>query len=633
MDNNNRNTILAIVLSMMVVLGWTVLIDLPRKVETEKRRAEQAQTTESGVLAPQDGGVGNNVPGVQTDPQTGTQPGTNVGVQTSPGAANVPGTEIQVETGQSREAVLATSPRVRIETPSLIGSINLTGGKIDDLLLTKYRETIDPDSPLIKLYSPLGSEHPYYAQIGWTGAADIATPKPTTLWSADGDMLTPANPVTLSWDNGEGLIFKRIISIDDDYRIGIAQSVENNTGKPVTLYPYGLINRIGQPKVTGFFILHEGLIGAFGEDQFEELDYGDLDDADLSANGSREIKPDGGTVTSGWLGITDKYWASALIPSGDTAFSPRFFRGGTDDKPQYQADYLGSAGVTIPAAGTGEHKLILFAGAKEVHVINRYEEQDKIDRFNLMIDWGYFYFLTKPLFFAIDWLFQFLGNFGLAILAITVGVKAFFFPLANRSYTSMSKMKKVQPEVKKLQERHKDDQMALRTEMMELYKKEKINPLSGCWPIMIQIPVFFALYKVLLITIEMRHAPFFGWIQDLSAPDPTSLFNLFGLLPYDVPSFLLVGVWPLLMGITMFVQMQMNPQPPDKTQAMIFAWMPIIFTFMLASFPAGLVIYWAWNNFLSILQQGLIMRRHGVKIELFDNLKGMIGKAGKDPAE
>jgi len=617
-------------LSMLVLVGWILLVDGPRRAAEQQRQAQQqAQTQQNGAGSVQAPGAPAGVPAANGNvpmPQDGGQ----ASVQSDAVPGNIPGSEIVTAPGQSRAAVLASSQRVKIETPALIGSINLTGGRVDDLLLKKYRETTDPKSALIELYSPLGTDDPYYAEFGWVGRG-VKAPTAETVWSADQDMLTPDQPVRLSWDNGEGLIFKRTIAVDDDYKFNVTQAVENTTGEAVTLFPYGLVNRIGRPKVAGFFVLHEGMIGVFGEEGLTELKYGKLDDVDPAANGALQVASDN-PVTTGWLGMTDKYWASALIPSNGTSYTPRFFRGGTEEAPNYQADYLGS-GVTIPAAGTGENKVLLFAGAKEVDVINGYEADEKIDRFGLMIDWGWFHFLTRPLFTLIDWLYQLLGNFGLAILGVTVLVKAVFFPLANKSYTSMTRMKKVQPEVKKLQERFKDDQMGLRTAMMELYKTEKINPLSGCWPIMIQIPVFFSLYKVLFITIEMRHAPFFGWIKDLSAPDPTSIFNLFGLLPFDVPLFLMVGVWPLLMGATMFVQMQMNPQPPDKTQAMIFAWMPIIFTFMLASFPAGLVIYWAWNNFLSILQQGLIMRRHGVKIELFDNIKGMFGLAKDDPAE
>jgi YidC/Oxa1 family membrane protein insertase len=628
--DNNRNTILAMVLSMAVLVGWIILVDAPRKAAQEQQRQAQIETqTEQGgdtsTQAPAAPGAPSGVPSAG-----GNVPLPQDGAGTAPAAGNVPGADIVADTGRSRAEILGSTRRVKIETPALSGSINLAGGRIDDLLLTKYRETTDPDSPLIELYSPLGAADPYYAEFGWV-ARGVNTPKAETVWSADRDVLTPDQPVTLSWDNGEGLTFERTIAVDSDYKFTVSQSVENNSGEAVTLFPYGLVNRVGRPKIAGFFVLHEGLIGVFGEEGLTELDYDDLDEAEPAANGTREIVPIK-SIETGWLGITDKYWASALIPTSGTSYTPRFFRSGSDEVPNYQADYLG-AGQAVPAGGSAAHKVLLFAGAKEVDVINGYEEQENIDRFSLMIDWGWFYFLTKPLFYLIDWFYQVFGNFGLAILGVTVLVKAVFFPLANKSYTSMTRMKKVQPEVKKLQERYKDDQMGLRTAMMELYKTEKINPLSGCWPIMIQIPVFFALYKVLFITIEMRHAPFFGWIRDLAAPDPTSLFNLFGALPYDVPQFLLIGVWPLIMGITMFVQMQMNPQPPDKTQAMIFAWMPVIFTFMLASFPAGLVIYWAWNNFLSILQQGFIMRRHGVKIELFDNIKGMLGKAKNNPAE
>jgi YidC/Oxa1 family membrane protein insertase len=404
----------------------------------------------------------------------------------------------------------------------------------------------------------------------------------------------------------------------------VRQSVDNESAAPVTLYPYGLVSRTGRPQTAGYYILHEGLIGYLGEEGLHEVGYDDLDE-------QPSITPP--KAAAGWLGITDKYWAAALVPRGETAFQPRFHKGAAGTQPTFQADFLGDA-VNVPAGGNAVHETLLFAGAKETAVIDSYEAKLGIPRLELLIDWGWFYFITKPLFFLIDWLYRLFGNFGLAILAVTVMVKAVFFPLANRSYASMTKMKKLQPEMQKLQERHKDDRMAMQQAMMELYKKEKVNPIAGCWPILIQIPVFFALYKVLFVTIEMRHAPFFGWIRDLSAPDPTSIFNLFGLIPWDPPQFLMLGVWPLIMGITMFVQMRMNPTPPDKTQAMIFNWMPVIFTFMLASFPAGLVIYWAWNNFLSILQQGAIMKRHGVPIELWGNLRGMFGRKPKDsPAE
>jgi YidC/Oxa1 family membrane protein insertase len=335
----------------------------------------------------------------------------------------------------------------------------------------------------------------------------------------------------------------------------------------------------------------------------------------------KEVKP--GPVSDGWLGITDKYWATAVVPSSASPFTPRFSYF-ADGRPRYQVDYLSNP-LVLKAGTDATVTSLVFAGAKEVDVVGSYETKHEIKQFDLLIDWGWFYFFTKPLFWIMDHLFKLIGNFGVAILITTVLVKAVFYPLANKSYASMAKMKVVQPKMLEIREKYADDKMKQQQAMMELYKKEKINPVAGCWPVLLQIPVFFALYKVIYVTIEMRHAPFFGWIQDLSAPDPTSLFNLFGLLPYDVPHFLLIGVWPLIMGVTMFLQMQMNPTPPDPTQAMIFKWMPIMFTFMLATFPAGLVIYWAWNNFLSIIQQGIIMRRNGARIELWDNLKGLFG--------
>ena len=385
------------------------------------------------------------------------------------------------------------------------------------------------------------------------------------------------------------------------------------------------MNRTGLPQTAGYYILHEGLIAFLGEEGLQEVNYGDLDDTPAITPGQ-----DAGRLARHHRQILGR---GARSPQG-TPFQPRFLKGAAGALPTYQASFLGDA-VAVPAGGTTEHQSLLFAGAKETSLFDTYQEELGIPRFELMIDWGWFYFITKPLFHLIDWLYRLLGNFGLAILAVTVIVKAVFFPLANRSYASMTKMKKLQPEMVKLQERFKDDRMGLQQAMMQLYKTEKVNPIAGCWPILIQIPVFFALYKVLFVTIEMRHAPFYGWIRDLSAPDPTNMFTLFGLIPWDPPQALHLGIWPLIMGVTMFVQMRMNPTPPDKTQAMIFNWMPVIFTFMLGSFPAGLVIYWAWNNTLSVIQQGIIMKRYGVPIELFGNLKGMFARTKpKDlPAE
>ena len=606
MMKNNQNVIIAIALSFVIIIAWQYFIIAP-KMEAERKRAaaEQAQTVAATPGAP---ATQSATP--STGAATPAAP-----ASATPGAAPPP--DAAATAVVPRDAALARSDRVAIDTPSLKGSINLVGGRIDDLRLADYRVTVDPASALVELFSPAGSEHPYFADFGWVaGAGGPAVPGPDAAWAAEGGPLSPGKDVTLVWDNGAGLVFKRSYSIDAKYMFTVRQTVENATDATVALYPFGLVSRTGLPQTAGYYILHEGLIGYLGEEGLQEINYGRLDD-ELS------ITPD--KVSAGWLGITDKYWGATLIPRGDGSFQPRFLKGTAGSQPTYQADFLGDA-VSIPAGGSAGNETLLFAGAKETALLDGYEEKLEIPRFELLIDWGWFYFITKPLFNLIDWLYRFFGNFGLAILAVTVIVKAVFFPLANRSYASMTKMKKLQPEMVKLQARFKDDRMGLQQAMMQLYKQEKVNPIAGCWPILIQIPVFFALYKVLFVTIEMRHAPFFGWVRDLSAPDPTTIFNLFGLIPWTPPQLLQLGIWPLIMGFTMFVQMRMNPTPPDKTQAMIFNWMPVIFTFMLGSFPAGLVIYWAWNNTLSVLQQGVIMRRHGVPIELFGNLKGMLGR-------
>jgi YidC/Oxa1 family membrane protein insertase len=428
--------------------------------------------------------------------------------------------------------------------------------------------------------------------------------------------LTTTSPVKLNWKNDKGLIFSRTISIDADYMFKIEDSVENTSSAAISLQPYGRIARFGKPKIKGIYVLHEGLIGDIGEEGLQEIDYDDIEE-------QRQIQAE--KASTGWLGITDKYWATALIPG--EKFTGRFvYR--DKGRPLYQTEYVGDA-MAIGPGNSSTVKNYFFAGAKRVTILDHYEADLKIKNFSNLIDWGWFYFITKPLFKVMNYIYGAIGNFGFAILIVTVLLKILFFPLANKSYVSMANMKKMQPEMTAIRERHAEDKVKQQQEMMALYKKEKINPAAGCWPMLIQIPVFFALYKVLYVTIEMRHAPFFGWIQDLAAPDPTSVFNLFGLLPFELPQLMMVGVWPLAMGITMFLQMRMNPTPPDPTQAMIFTWMPIVFTFMLASFPAGLVIYWAWNNFLSIVQQGTIMKRQGVKIELWDNLRDLFKPKAK----
>ncbi|NOZ33140.1 MAG: membrane protein insertase YidC [Alphaproteobacteria bacterium] len=600
--SDTRNMILAVVLSMIVLFGWQFFVAGPQmqqaQEQAEARAASEEAANQSALATPNlatpnlatSGGGETPVVGVQPGPATGT-----------------------------REQLVATAERIAISTPSLSGSINLLGGRIDDLRLNKYRETTDPESDIITLFSPLGSPTPYFAEQGWIGAGGAREGLPTseTVWEVTGNRtLAPDRPVTLRYDNGEGLRFARKISLDENYLFTIEQTVSNDTSGDVALFPYSLVSRHETPQVSGFFILHEGLIGVLGTKNLIETSYKDI----------RDKVQDDVESTGGWLGITDKYWAAAVIPDVGTNINARFgysLEGGQDT---YQTSYVEQNPVVVQAGSVGGTKSYLYAGAKVEAVIDGYEKTLGIDRLELLIDWGWFQIITRPLFYLIRALNSVLGNFGLAILAVTVLIKAALFWFANKSYASMAGMKKVQPEMKAIQEQYKDDRATQQQKTMELYKREKINPLSGCWPILIQIPIFFSLYKVLFVTIEMRQAPFFGWIQDLAAPDPTTVFNLFGLLPYDptvvplIGPFLALGVWPLIMGVTMFLQMRLNPPPADPTSQMIFAWMPVIFTFMLASFPAGLVIYWAWNNFLSMIQQYAIMRRHGVDVDFIGNI-------------
>jgi len=600
---NNRNFFITIALSVLILTLWQVFYMNPRIEHQRQQQQVEAQRTQAEQQAAQ---PGKDIPAAA--PQ-GAIPGGTTG--TAPAAA-----------ADRNQALAASGTRIPIDTPSLSGTINLTGGRLDDLQLKHYRETVEPNSPNIELLNPQALPSGYFAEIGYTGGSDLGSlPGPDTIWTADGTSLTPATPLTLTYVNDKGLTFKRTISVDSEYMFAVTDTVTNESGQPVTLSGYGRVTRFDKPTHPSIYVLHEGLIGVTGEEGLQEITYKKIQD-------EKQIKP--GKSNDGWLGITDKYWAVALVPSGKQPFQPAFSYF-DDGRSRFQADFL-TDGFTVAPGESATIENLVFAGAKEVATINAYEKDRNIRQFDLMIDWGWFYFITKPMFQLIDFLYKLLGNFGLAILGTTVIVKAIFFPLANKSYKSMAKMKVVQPKMLEIREKYADDKMKQQQAMMELYKTEKINPLAGCWPVLVQIPVFFALYKVLYITIEMRHAPFYGWIHDLAAPDPTSLFNLFGLLPYSVPAFLMIGVWPLIMGVTMFLQMRMNPTPPDPAQAMIFNWMPVIFTFMLASFPAGLVIYWAWNNFLSIVQQGVIMKRQGAKIELWDNLIGLFRKK-PSPAE
>ena len=567
--SDQRNLILAIALSIAILLGFQYF------VPPAPQKPPEAQKS------------GETVPGQQATTPTQV-----------PGAPTAPAVTVR-----ERAAVLAESPRIAINGKRVAGSIALKGGRIDDVVLKDYHVTVDKKSPNITLFSPTGTDSPYYAETGMVAPSGVKTPNADTVWTADKQTLASGDQVTLTWDNGEGQVFKRVIALDDNYMFTVTQSVENKGTAPIAVTPYALVSRHGTPVTRGFYILHEGPIGVIGGKLTEE-DYSDVADAREMAMKS----------TGGWIGITDDYWLAALIPPQDAEVTASFkhFNGGPK-KDIYQSDILAQTREVAPGA-TAEHAVRLFAGAKETYVIDGYAEKFGIALFDRAIDWGWFYWLTKPIFQAMHWLNSVLGNFGLAILALTVVIKLIFFPLAQTSYKAMSKMKVLQPELVKLRERYKDDTQRINQEMMALYKKHKVNPAAGCLPILVQIPVFFALYKVIFTTIEMRHAPFYGWIKDLSAPDPTTWINLFGLLPFDKPNlgpldFFNIGIWPILMGISMYLQQKLNPQPADPVQARMFMLMPFFFTFLLGTFAAGLVIYWTWNNLLSIAQQWTIMRR------------------------
>ena len=509
---------------------------------------------------------------------------------------------------QAAPTVPKIVPRVKIDAPRVRGSISLLGARLDDVVLTDYRETLEPNAPNVRLLEPRSDDHPYYVQYGWTPATGetVRVPDNDTVWTASADTLTLKTPVTLSWANGTGQTFKIEMAVDTDYLFTVKQSVANTGGQTVKVFPWSRIRRDYTPEVAGYYILFEGLYGVAGG-TLKEMKYDDAKSGGEKKGGiAFEL-----TGPGGWAGITDKYWLTALIPD-QTVPQTINFRHIADHGDRYQVDYLTQDAQTIAPNGEAFLGSHLFAGAKLVHLLDRYEAALNLPHFDKAVDFGWFYFLTKPMFFAIDFLYGWIGNFGLAILAFTVIVKGLFFPLANYSYRSMSKMKLLGPKVTALRERLKDDPQRMQQEMMGLYKAEKVNPASGCLPMVVQIPVFFSLYKVIFVTIEMRQAPFFGWIHDLSVVDPTNIFNLFGLIPIDPVQYLPLlhlGVWPLIMGVTMFLQQKLNPPPPDPVQARLFQFMPIVFTFMLASFPAGLVIYWSWNNFLSIGQQWLIMRQ------------------------
>ena len=597
MDDQNKNLILATVLSFLVILGWYTLFPPPEP--------EQAPETAISETAPAGDTAG------------------------APSASADAVAETAAEDAEAAEA-----PRVAINTPRVTGSISLQGGRIDDLSLKDYRETLDEDSPIVKLLKPVGEAQAYYALYGWapgSGLGPSDVPGANTLWTAPADAaLSEDSPVTLTWDNGKGLTFSRTISVDENYMFSVTQSVTNASGGTVSLAPYGTLARHGQPQdLKNFFILHEGLV-AMADGELAEIDYDDMADFEPDPrDGSKsEVKQ---IEANGWTGFTDHYWMSTLVPAPGQSF--RSIAKFDERREIYQTDIVLPT-VTLADGQSSEVTTELFAGAKEWATIRGYQK-DGIQGFLDSIDWGWFFFLTKPMFAVLHWLNVMIGNMGWAIIGLTVLIKILVFPLAYKSYASMAKMKELQPEMEKLKERAGDDRQKMQKEMMELYKKEKVNPAAGCLPILIQIPIFFSLYKVIFVTLELRHAPFFGPFQDLSAPDPTSIMNLFGLLPFAAPApesilaLVFIGILPILLGVSMWLQQKLNPAPTDPTQQMIFAWMPWVFMFMLGGFASGLVVYWIANNTITFTQQYLIMRSHGYTPDVFGNIKSGFKKKPK----
>lgn len=579
--SDNKNLLLAILLSAIILLVWNLLYELPKsKIEQENLATQQKLSQDEGQsLATEDAEL----------------------FDTENIADNVVEEE---DTSLNRDKALSETQRVIINTSSLSGSISLEGAAIDDITLNNFHTAVEKESPNIVLLSPQKTESPYYARTSWWPHTNnqkmVSVPMSDSTWKVVGNQtLTTTNPVNLEWDNGEGIIFKKQIAIDDAYMFKIQDSVTNNTSIPITLYPYGRIVREKAPPVLGFFILHEGFLGLFGEGDdvgIKEKDYDDIKEEEYEEK----------KINGGWLGITDKYWLTALIPPKNV-YNAKF-----SYKNKYIAHYQ-SAELTIKPQQTENVESYFFAGAKEIDALDFYATKYNINRFDFAVDWGWLKFLTEPLFYFVRYLDNLCGNFGYAIVLMTVALRLVLFPLANYSFKSMARMKKLQPEMKRIRDKYKEDRAKQQQELMALYKKEKVNPMSGCLPILLQIPIFFAVYKMLFVSIEMRHAPFIGWIKDLSAADPTSIFNLFGLIPWDPPSFLMIGLWPIFMGLSMYVTQKLNPTPPDPIQAKIFMVFPFFITILLASFPAGLVIYWTTNNVLSALQQWVIVRKTTVR--------------------
>ena len=559
---DNRNVFVAIALSMSVLLFWGAFFDTPkqqRNVVSQKQ--ERSLNSSTNQITPDIN-------------------------------------QFKTETTLSRKDAITQNDRVIIKNDNVEGSISLKGAVIDDLSFIKYKKELKNEDKVVFL-NPKEIADGYYVETGWSSIGNkVKVPNIETQWSVKGNkLLNQNNSVTLIWNNSEGIIFKKIVSLDDKFLFKIKQEVQNNTKEDLELYPYAQITRNKKPDdVQGFYILHEGFIGVF-DGELKEDGYDDIKEKKISRN-----------ADNGWLGITDKYWMTAVVPPKDENFKSTFLF-----KDTFKANYIQNSPVSIKSSKGASNEIRVFAAAKEVDTVDGYAISEDIEKFDLVIDWGWFYFFTKPLFFVIDYLFNLSGNFGIAIVLITLAIRIVFFPLANYSFRSMAKMKALQPEMVRLKELHKEDKVKLQQEMMALYRKEKINPASGCLPILIQIPFFFAIYKMLFISLEMRHQPFFGWIQDLSSKDPTTIFNLFGLIPWDPPGFLIIGIWPILMGLTMYLQQKLNPAPADPIQAKIFAFFPLFLTIILAPFPSGLVVYWTVNNILTIAQQWVIMRKTKIK--------------------
>jgi len=556
-----KNVLLAIVLSMAVLIGWATFFEPP---------IVEQQITENTITKNED--------------------------LSSP-SINEEGKKVENEI--ARNEVINNTKRVNIENENIKGSISLEGGIIDDIVFKNYKRKLGGEENVTFL-NPKSSSKEYFIETGWasSGNENIKLPLLDTVWQIKGNAtLTPNNPITLEWDNGNNLIFTKKIELDDKFLFRITQSIKNKSNKSYQFYPYAQITKKGKPEGVQIYILHEGFLGVFGEELIEE-DYDDIEKEKFTINSSK-----------GWLGITDKYWLTAIVPEKGKEFKAEF----TSKNQKYRANYIIKEASILNPNSSITNKIDTFVAAKEVTVIDNYAEKLNIEKFDLAIDWGWFYFFTKPLFFVIDYFFKLTGNFGWAIVIITALVRLIFFPLANYSFKSMAKMKILQPEMLRLKELHKGDKTKLQQEMMALYKRENVNPISGCLPVLIQIPFFFAIYKMLYVTLEMRHQPFFGWIKDLSERDPTSVFNLFGLIPWDPPTFLMIGAWPILMGLSMWVQQKLNPTPPDPIQAKIFMFFPIFLTIILAPFPSGLVVYWTVNNILTIAQQWVIMKGTKVK--------------------